>query len=109
MSTHDPFLRQWKNFFDRGAAWLVLSLVFSAVIWAAAWERGLHLPTRDGWMTVYAFLTGQATDRISMTLLALCALSGVLLATVASGWLFRRWQRQGELRVHHLRGSEFED
>ena len=109
MSTHDPFLRQWKNLFDRGVAWLMLSLVFAAVIWSIAWERGLQLPTRNGWMTLYSFLTGQYTDRTSLTLLALCATTGVLLATVVSGWLFRRWQRQGEHRVHHLRGSQLGD
>ena len=109
MSTHDPFLRQWRNFLDRSLAWLSLSLMFAAVIWSATWERGLQQPVRNGWLTLYAFLTGQATDRTSLTLLAWCALSGVLLATVVSGWLFRRWQRQGELRVHHLRGSQLGD
>jgi hypothetical protein len=53
-------------------------------------------------------LTGQAIDRTGLTILALSAGSGLLLATVLSSWLFRRWTRQGELRLHHLRGSRLE-
>lgn len=109
MSTRDPFLRHWLNALDRALVWLTLSFVLSAGIWTVAWERGLGQPALNGWRILYALLTSQATDRVSLTLLALCATAGVLLATILSTWLFLRWKGQGELRLRHLRGSRLED
>jgi hypothetical protein len=108
MSTHDPFLRYWLNVLDRALVWLTLSLGCSAVIWSVAWQRGLQQPALNGWRLLYTLLTSQAIDRPSLTILALSTGSGLLLATLLSAWLFRRWTRQGELRHHHLRGSRLE-
>lgn len=109
MSTHDPLLRHWLNAFDRVLVWLTLSLVSSAVIWTFAWARGLEQPAFNGWRVLFALLTGQTTDRTSLTLLTLSAFGGVLLATLLSAWLFARWRRQGELGLRHLRGSQLGD
>lgn len=109
MSTHDPFLRYWLNALDRALVWLTLCLVFSAVVWTMAWARGLGQSALNGWRLLYELLTGQAIDRSSLTLLALSAATGVLLATVMSAWLFARWRRQGELGLRHMRGSRLED
>ncbi len=108
MNTHDPFLRHWLNAIDRALVWLTLSVGCAALIWSVAWQRGLQLPALNGWRLLYALLTGQAIDRTGLTILALSAGSGLLLATLLSAWLFRRWTRQGELRLHHLRGSRLE-
>lgn len=108
MSTHDPFLRHWLNVLDRALVWLTLSVGWSALIWSVAWQRGLQQPALNGWRLLYALLTGEAIDRTSLTLLALSVVAGLLLATVLSTCLFRRWTRQGELRLHHLRGSRLE-
>ena len=108
MSTHDPFLRHWFNALDRVLVWLTLSVGCSALIWSAAWQRGMQQSAVSGWRLLHALLTGQAIDRPSLTILALSVGAGVLLATVLSTWLYRRLTRQGELRLHHLRGSRLE-
>ena len=109
MSTHDPFLRHWLNALDRALVWLTLCLGSSALVWTLAWERGLGQPALNGWRLLYAFLTGHATDRASLTMLVLSAAAGVMLATLLSTWLFLRWSRQGEMSLRHLRGSKLED
>ena len=108
MNARDPFLRHWLNILDRCLIWLVFSIVCTAVIWTAAWTRGLHQPVLNGWRVLYAVVTGDSIERTSLTLLALSAGAGVLLATVLSMWLFHIWKRQGEMRVSHLRGSRLE-
>ena len=108
MSTHDPFLRHLLSAVDRVLVWLVLAVVLAALTWTAVWDRGLRLPVLDGWQVLGLALLGQATDRTALTLLVLCALVGVLGATLMGGWLFRRWQRRAELYVMHLRGARWE-
>jgi hypothetical protein len=108
MSTHDPFLRHWLNVIDRALVWLTLSVGCAALIWSVAWQRGLQQPAVNGWRLLHTMSTGQPIDRLSLTILALSVGAGVLLATVLSSWLFRRWTRQGELRLHHVRGSRLE-
>jgi hypothetical protein len=101
MRTHDPFLRHLLAAIDRALMWAVLSAVFSALSWTAAWERGLGLPALDGWRLLGRALLGQPAERTALTLLALCA-------TVVGGWLYRRWQRKAELDVQRLRGVRWE-
>lgn len=108
MKTHDAFLRHLLGAFDRAMVWTVLALVLSAVTWTAAWERGLSLPAMDGWRVLGLALLGRETERTVLTLLVLCALVGVMGATVVGGWLFRRWQRRAELDVLRLRGARWE-
>lgn len=108
MKTHDAFLRHLLGAFDRATVWTVLAVALSAVTWTAAWERGLGLPVLDGWRVLGLALLGRETDRTTLTLLVLCALVGVMGATVVGGWLFRRWQRRAELDVMRLRGARWE-
>ncbi|MBN8507332.1 MAG: hypothetical protein J0L57_01835 [Burkholderiales bacterium] len=108
MRTHDAFLRHLLGAVDRAVVWAVLALVLSALTWAAAWERGLGLPALDGWRLLGQALLGRETDRTTLTLLVLCALVGVMGATLVGGWLFRRWKRRAELDVMRLRGARWE-
>jgi hypothetical protein len=108
MKTHDAFLRHLLSAFDRAAVWTALAVVLSAVTWTAAWERGLGLRALDGWRVLGLALLGRETDRTALTLLVLCALVGVMGATLVGGWLFRRWQRRAELDVMRLRGARWE-
>lgn len=108
MKTHDAFLRHLLGAVDRAVVWTVLAVVLFAVMWTAAWERGLGLPALDGWRVLGLALLGRESDRTAMTLLVLCALVGAMNATLVGGWLFRRWQRRAELDVMRLRGSRWE-
>lgn len=108
MRTHDAFLRHLLGAVDRALVWVVLAVVLSALTWTAAWERGLGLPTLDGWRVLGLALLGRETDRTALTLLVLCVLVGVMSATLLGGWLFRRWQRRAELDVVRLRGARWE-
>ncbi len=108
MRTHDAFLRHLLGAVDRAVVWAVLSIVLSALTWTATWERGLGLRALDGWRVLGLALLGRETDRTALTLLVLCALVGVMGATVMGGWLFRRWQRRAELDVLRLRGARWE-
>lgn len=108
MRTHDAFLRHLLGAFDRAMVWTVLAVVLSAVTWTAAWERGLGQPALDGWRLLGLALLGRETNRTALTLLVLCALAGVMGATLAGGWLFRRWRRRAELDVLRLRGARWE-
>ena len=103
MSTHDAFLRHLLGAVDRVLVWAVLSVVLSALTWTAAWERGLGLSALDGWRVLGLALLGREADRTGLTLLMLCALVGVMGATLVGGWLFCRWQRRAELGGHILR------
>ena len=108
MKTHDAFLRHLLSAVDRAAVWTALAVVLSAVTWTAAWECGLGLRALDGWRVLGLVLLGRETDRTALTLLVLCALVGVMGATLVGGWLFRRWQRRAELDVMRLRGARWE-
>jgi len=108
MRTQDAFLRHLLSAVDRAAAWTALAVVLSAVTWTAAWERGLGLPALDGWRVLGLALLGRETDRTALTLLVLCALVGVMGATLVGGWLFRRWRRRAEIDVTRLRGARWE-
>ncbi|MCA3069669.1 MAG: hypothetical protein ING90_16885 [Rhodocyclaceae bacterium] len=109
MKAHDAFLRHLLGAVDRATVWTVLAVVLSAVTWTAAWERGLGLPALDGWRVLGLALLGRETDRTALTLLVLCALVGVMGASVAGGWPFGRWQRRAELDVMRLRGARWEN
>lgn len=108
MRTHDAFLRHLLSAVDRATVWTVLAVVLSALTWTAAWERGLGLPTLDGWRMLGLALLGRETDRTALTLLVLCCLVGVMGATLVGGWLLRRWRRRAELDVLRLRGARWE-
>jgi uncharacterized membrane protein YjgN (DUF898 family) len=107
MRTHDAFLRHLLDAVDRAVVWAVLAMMLSALTWTAAWERGLRLPALDGWRVLGSVLVGSETDRTALTLLVLCAIVGVMGATLLGGWLFRRWQRRAELDVVRLRGARW--
>lgn len=62
----------------------------------------------NGWRVLGLALLGRETDRTALTLLVLCALVGVMGATLVGGWLFRRWQRRAELDMVRLRGARWE-
>jgi hypothetical protein len=109
MKTHDAFLRHLFGAVDRAVVWTVLAVALSAVTWTAACERGLGLTALNGWRVLGLSLLGRETDRTALTLLVLCALVGVMGATLVAGWLFRRWQRRAELDVLRLRGARWED
>lgn len=108
MRTNDAFLRHLLGAVDRAMVWAVLAIVFSALAWTAAWERGLGLPALDGWRLLGLALLGHETDRTALTLLVLCAALGITGATLVGSWLFRRWQRRAELNVTRLRGARWE-
>lgn len=108
MRTHDAFLRHLLGTFDRAMVWAVLAIGLSALIWTAAWERGLGLPALDGWRVLGLVLLGHDTDRTALTVLALSVALGVTGATLIGGWLFRRWQRRAEIDVMRLRGTRWE-
>lgn len=108
MRTHDAFLRHLLSVVDRALVWAALSVMLSALTWAAAWERGLGLRALDGWRVLGLALLGRQPDRTAVTLLVLCIVVGVMGATVTGGWLFRRWQRRAELDVTRLRGTRWE-
>lgn len=108
MRTHDAFLRHLLGAVDRALVWAALTVVLSALTWTAVWEWGLGLPALDGWRVLGLALLGRETDRTALTLLVLCALVGVMGATLVGGWLFRRWQRRAELDVMRLRGARWE-
>lgn len=108
MRTHDAFLRHLLSAVDRAVVWAVLSILLSALTWTAAWERGLGLRALDGWRVFGLVLLGRETDRTALTLLVLCALVGVMGATLMGDWLFRRWRRRAELDVLRLRGTRWE-
>ena len=108
MTTQDPFLRHLFSALDRAVVWVSLAVVLTALAWTAVWDRGLRLPVLDGWHVLGLALLGRETDRTALTLLVLCALVGVMGATLLGGWLFRRWQRRAELDVMRLRGARWE-
>jgi hypothetical protein len=108
MKTTDPFLRHLFGAVDRLAVWSILSLMFTALTWAAAWQRGLERPALDAWRALLALATAPAADRTAITLLALSAATGISTATLVGGWLFRRWQRRAQLDMVRIRGSRWE-
>lgn len=110
MRTHDAFLRHLLSAVDRALVWAVLAIVLSALTWTTLWQRGLGLPALDGWRVLGLALLGRGTDcmALALTLLVLCALVGVMGATLVGGWLFSRWKRRAELNVTRLRGTRWE-
>lgn len=108
MRTQDAFLRHLLSAVDRAMIWTVLAVVLSALVWTAAWDRGLGLPVLDGWRVLGLALLGREPDRTALTLLVLCAALGVTGASLVGGWLFRRWQHRAELDMTLLRGSRWE-
>lgn len=108
MRTHDAFLRHLLGAVDRVLVWAVLAVALSVLTWTAIWERGLGLPAMDGWRVLGLALVGRETDRTVLTLLVLCALLGVMGATLVGGSLFLRWKRRAELDVLRLRGARWE-
>lgn len=108
MRTHDPFLRHLLSALDRALVLAVLAVVLTALVWTTAWERGLGLPTLDGWRVLGTALLGRETDRTALTLLVLCAALGIAGASLVGGWMFRRWQRRSALDVTRLRGARWD-
>lgn len=108
MRTHDAFLRHLLAAVDRALAWAMLAILLSALTWTATWERGLGLSVLDGWRVLGLALLGRDIDRTTLTLLMLCALVGVMGATLVGSWLLRRWRRRAELDAVRLRGTRWE-
>lgn len=108
MSTHDPFLRHVLAVIDRIAVWSVLAVSLTALIWTAAWERGLGQPAVDGWRALLTALITYDVDRLTLTLLVLCIGCGTTTATLLGSWLFRRWRNSAQLDQVRLRGARWE-
>ena len=108
MRTHDPFLRHMLAAVDRVMVWTVLAVVLTALVWTAAWERGLGLHVIDGWRVLGLALLGKTSDRTALTLLAMSAALGITGASLIGGWLFRRWQRRADVDTTRLRGARWE-
>lgn len=108
MRTHDPFLRHILAAVDRAMVWTALAVVLTALVWTAAWERGLGQPVIDGWRVLGLALLGKPIDRTALTLLAMSAALGIAGACLIGGWMFRRWQRRADVDTTRLRGARWE-
>ncbi|MDN3544039.1 hypothetical protein QWZ02_06225 [Kinneretia asaccharophila] len=108
MRTNDPFLRHILAAIDRALVWSILAVVLTALVWTAAWERGLGQPVIDGWRVLGLALLGKPIDRLALTLLAMSAALGIAGASLFGGWLFRRWKRRADVDTTRLRGARWE-
>lgn len=103
----DPFLNRIFIIFDRMSAWLWLALVISALLWSATWQTGLQFSGENALRQFVRFVTGNA-DRTTNIISFLILTNALMLASLLSVWLFNRWNRSGELRKEHLRGTRLE-
>ena len=108
MRTHDPFLRHILAAVDRVMVWTVLAVMLTALVWTAAWERGLGQPVIDGWRVLGLALLGKVVDRTALTLLAMCVALGIAGASLVGSWMFRRWKRRADVDTMRLRGARWE-
>lgn len=104
----DPFLNRLLIIIDRLSAWLLLVAASGALLWSLIWQNGLKFSGSEALALFLQFATGNA-DRATTVIGILTLSNAILLVSLISIWLFRRWQRSGELRWEYLRGARLEN